>query len=503
MSVRSCRAFAAAIGVIALTGCGTTVAAVSGQPVGNDLAAPTSAAGQPAQGAASSTGTTTAGGAVATGNGGAIGAPSTTSGGSAPTGGAPGTSSGGAIGGPGITASTVRIGVYTADSSYAQAAKSVLGPAGDLGDPAKYYQDLAANFNQTHRLAGRKLQLVIRTIAPTTTDQTSQDQAACTEFTQDQPVLGVITDVASPTLVACTSKAGIPTVQTAATFDDAALQAAPYLVLPISTTMNTFATALVKSLAARGFFTNNGTPAVVGVLHDDVPAYQRAFDQALVPALHAAGVTHVVEATSAYPSNDQLGKSSSDINNAVLRFRSSNVSRVLFLSTSAWEPSAFMNDAASQHYTPRYGLSSQNFPYTVSTLISDKSQLTGALGIGWLPSADVAQHDDPLANSVARRNCMSVLRKGGDEPSSSTAYTDATLVCDQFNAIVQAALHPGGLSGRSGLFASMLSGRTGFQPNDTFASRLNPRTHTGAMAWRPLSWQSCQCFRYDGSEQKF
>jgi hypothetical protein len=507
------KAAALAFGMALLAGCGTTVAGVHGDPagLGGGGATPGGGLAGPAPSAVASAAPSGAGGAGASSSASSSASQdgranaSAGAGAVAPLSDAPSraisASAAGPVG-PGITATTVRVGIYTIDSSYASAAKNALGPAGDLGNLQAYYQDLAANFNATHSLGGRKLQLVIRTLPPTATDQASQDQAACTAFTQDDPVVGVITDVSSATLVSCTSKAGIPTVQTDATFDSASLQSTPYLLLPIAPTMNRYIPALVSSLSAGGFFAPSAiTPTVVGVLYDDVPAYQRAYTEAMVPALRAAGVSQIVAATSAYPSNDELGASSSDISNAVLRFRSDNVDRVLFLSTSAWEPSAFMNDAAVQHYTPRYGLTSQNYPYTVSTLVADKSQLNGAVGIGWLPPADVAQADDPLADSPSRRACMAVLQKAGDGPSSTTAYTDAALACDQFDALAQGLLAPGGLGGRSGLMAAMTGGRTGFQPEATFASLLSPGRHDGAATWRSLSWGSCGCFQYSGPER--
>ena len=174
-------------GWMLLTGCGSTVAQqTAGSPGGLSGTVPQGAAGAIGGPAANGLSTTSAngGGQLATsanggGTSGANGGGATSSGGpgstSVPTG----------LGNPQVTAKTISIGIgYVTNGDTANAAIGATGIG--QGDPLGEAKAVVSYINAHGGVAGRKVTPVYHPYDATSTATTSsQDQAACADYTQD------------------------------------------------------------------------------------------------------------------------------------------------------------------------------------------------------------------------------------------------------------------------------------------------------------------------------
>ncbi|MCY0725891.1 hypothetical protein OVW19_29555, partial [Klebsiella pneumoniae] len=77
----------------------------------------------------------------------------------------------------------------------------------------------------------------------------------------------------------------------------------------------------------------------------------------------------------------------------------------------------FMQYAEAQQFRPRYGLSSANSLSAIQTGVSP-NQLRGAIGVGWTPSLDAAEHP---GYSTTAQACLDALRADGRRTDDKVA----------------------------------------------------------------------------------
>ncbi|MHB8450298.1 MAG: type 1 periplasmic-binding domain-containing protein [Mycobacteriales bacterium] len=507
-SISQVQAAVVALSLLALAGCGSTVA-LSGstsEGAGAGLAASGPAGLAPAQSGSGASGSS---GAMSAGTGpagsinaagaaiaGAEGATAATSGGPGPTSidGIPAT-------GRGWTKTTVYIGVTTQQDVQKAAAAVGLNNL-NAGDQQAEAQAIANAINRSGGIFGRKLQLIFQDVSTTAAAENpdSTGQTVCTYYTQDRPVIALISpvtlmDVAS--FRACMARGKVPLFSATVNSYDAALgQAlAPYWYQLMAPDWDQLAPVLVHELLREGWFggwnPQTGSPAPgrakVGIFYTDDTTGTQVMNL-IKSALAAAGYTNTV--TFGNSPNSTSGYSP-----AVLRFESDGVTHVIVPDANLL---AFQLNANNQHYMPRYGVNTANSP---ETLLADSppGQNNGALGVGWAPTFDVSNASS-YSDTPGAKQCLAWEAQNGQTYAGKPlAEIVSFAYCDGMRLIAQGAVQGGGLT-PTDLFAGVLRISSDFPTAVSFASGLGTNRLYVPGAVRDLAYSpGCSCYQYASS----
>jgi len=389
---------------------------------------------------------------------------------------------------PGVTATTIKIGVYTANGFGSFA--SQFGASIATGNNTAQAQAVIDYLNAHGGLAGRKIVPVFHDfdITAAQTNIATEYQAACAGWTEDERVYAVVSPVgtADSTLYECLSKAGVPTISAGDSKDVSFFQKyGDWFYEPTDMNLRRILVNMADGLATAGFF---GANAKVGVVFPDVPDDTAAVNQGLKPALARRGLK--LDATFASPTDASAQPA---YKNAVLRFQAAGITHVLF--TSASSPFQFMADASSQQYYPKYGLGSKNSPSTLQSISSPAAQ-SGAMGIGWQPMNDVDAAHDPGTISSRQALCLKLMKDSGQDTSARATAVFGLWYCDNL-FFLQDALRRAPSLTLAGLRQGAES-LTSWESATTFRSRFAPnRLHDGASAYRVFAFKDdCSCYQY-------
>lgn len=494
-----------------LAGCGTTVDLKSGNAnAGGTSSRPgdsLSVVNGPATGGASGT------------QPGAVTSTGTT--GSLPSGGQVGgttnASSSGAPAAPvGVTATAINVGIPYNPSANQQLAS--LGFSALAGGDVKQYFSIVINDQNKHGgILGHQINPIYDTISndPNKT-QAQGDQEECSYFTEDHKVYATFLAGTDDTSRRCLTNGHVSVMLTEnlTTSTAAVFQRYPNYIEMSTLDYDHTADPWVASLVRQHYFDGwdpttgaavKGKPAKIGIITSDEPGIRRSTQQSLLPALARAG--HPVDpdlvAYITFPqtTNDDA-TAINDVQNAELKFFQSGVTHVIINDYAAGFTAFFTRDADSQHYHPRYGLSSQSGAQTLySSGVIPKGQLNGAIGLGWDPALDLQASDNPdngPYSNDTRRACLALFQKNGVTfGGSPTAEAQALAICDMvwgLRAILTAAGAP--LTTNTYAVGVQRVGRS-FTAATTLGSFLTPdhRAAVGAAAdWSYAS--SCDCMRY-------
>ena len=474
---------AAAVALAA--GCGTTVSGVTGSAsgsAGNGLSGPppgppeTGAGGRDATGGSavpsSSTGALAGSGGNAPSNPGARGAnPTMTN---------PGAGVTGSATGRGYDAHHLYLGFPT-NNDVNSAAPSGIG-ATNFGDQPSIIKAVVEDINRHGGILGRTVVPLFHDIATANleTDATSQAQATCTAFTQDAHVVAVVNIVAGidlPTFYQCLAQHDTPLISAGfVPADDALFNGyAPYLYKLTAASFTQLTPVWLARLTAMGYFhgwnTTTGGPgttaARVGLLYPAQQPQQRIFAD-IKRRLTAAGYTVAKEFQ--YDASN-LNNESASMSNAVLQMRNAGVTHIL---SSESDVLLFMTAADSQHYRPRYALTSYHAAAVQLQGTVPTSQLVGSMGVGWLPVSDVDAGHNPGAVSSGETSCRKLMHGAGQDSSSASAEIVEFAICDAVRLTADAVnlsrnpsssgLHLG-LAQLGSRFASALTWRNGLTAN--------------------------------------
>jgi hypothetical protein len=283
-------------------------------------------------------------------------------------------------------------------------------------------------------IAGRPAAAVYNNI-DATADPATESEAACAQWTQDAHVSFAIPRSAvadNDLLRTCLGKAGVPSmVEQSSRTSEKDLASSPLWFEPESLSLEAYARNYVRGLAAQGFFKSGK----VGVVYYDKKAFPTVLKSVLLPELKAAGVPSAVTFAASIDSASTLSSGGSQMNNAVLSFRSQGVTKVLF-----FEPWAgyfvFLQDAQSQHYQPTYGLTSQQAPEAAIGLgLVHPSELTGARLVSWVPIGDVASY---TGYTGPRWNlCSQIYKAAGIQLGPDQTSLDFQMVDCEYLLLIQ------------------------------------------------------------------
>jgi hypothetical protein len=336
----------------------------------------------------------------------------------------------------GVSKNEIKVGFIYFKS--AAAAGASVGVTTRPLDSKIAYQALVDDFNKNPVL-GRKIVPVYFGYDVLSGQQSVQEQAACTLFTQDEPVFAaMISQLHSQTLLDCLHKAGVVTIPAPGySFDDNVVYAKnPQLAAAGTFVLNRAAQAIVGGLSKAKFF---GTNPKLGVIYSEDPAYARVVKGTLTQAL-AKQKIKVAEYAPIPPlaTAADLAAVQPRLQSAVLRFASAGIDHVMFLSTSGSTALLFMNAAKAQKYSPAYGLSTYDEPAGISEL-APADQLAKSVGVGWWPTNEVA---NPTFDKLAQ-GCIDVITAAGETMGDSRSPRTAVGDCDQLN-VFRLALQAGG-----------------------------------------------------------
>jgi len=488
-----------------LVACGTTVptaAQLSGADglapapalPGGSVQAPTTQGGLAGTGAAAlapgqATARTTAGSATgpAGPDGGAVSASGATA--LAPT-------------GRGWDRTSISIGVLTQKD--AQAAFASVGYSGiDPGNTEAQARAVVDELNRQGGVLGRRLKIVTYDV-PTISSAQNPDQAAtqaCTYFSQDHPVVAVfniVHTIDKTNFRACFAAKHVPVFNAAlSVIAQADVQKlAPYLYSLGTPTWDVLAPAFVARLKAQHYFEGwdarlgrpvAGKAPVIGLLTADNPL-GHADETIIKKALAQAGYRDVVTYSYTPPG--------SEIDPAVLHFAQNGVTHVI---SDDIELVTFQIHAQAQSYTPRYGISTFNAPEENLTEVGPDSQQVGDVGVGWAPTYDVADGQDPGAFSGGAKTCLAMMAKAGVTFTDRLARANALALCDAIRLATTGMAAGNGLGGEA-IFAGVVRSGLSFSPAFTFGSGLTAQRLFLPARLRDLVWSTgCACMRYAGS----
>ncbi|TMC47773.1 MAG: ABC transporter substrate-binding protein [Chloroflexi bacterium] len=424
--------------VFALGFTGQALGVTGGAAGGSALGAAGGTGGSGGTGSGSAPGSTATGSSSAPGSTGpgATGRGSLGPGGSGPGSGPSGiaASTNGGLDGPGVTSTTVRLGfVYVTNT---QAANNAFGfKVADVGNEQSEEQALVAYVNHHGGIAGRQIQPVYVAVdnAQAESDPTIGEEV-CHKLTEDYHVFAVIGGAGPPddaNANACYAQAGTLNFDAQAAVDLTFLkQASPYIWPTEEAALDRTMRMEIGGLQNRGFF--SGSPNhKLGVVIAQDPVNDRVYQQVTLPALQAAGVR---SPDTFYVPHDTVSDIANTMKQAVVHFQVDGVTNVIFQGGGSYGVGSyailFMVDAASQHYNPRYGLSSDDAPVALAQNVPE-DQLQGALAVGISPGTDTDdQHYGQWPFTPGEKKCASIESAAGNSFSSREGALVIILLCD-------------------------------------------------------------------------
>jgi hypothetical protein len=291
----------------------------------------------------------------------------------------------------------------------------------------EYVDALVAEINAAGGIACREVRVSYFDYAGTAPSP-EQEQAMCTQWTQDRPVFAVLLSLDSPGFILhpCLDAAGVVALDAGGAFarDRRGLEELEHLVVVNSPDLTRGAIAQVDAHVRHGLL---DSASRIGVLQYDEPVSTRTVDEGLTPALATYGLA-IAERRSVIDPQDEaeLGLRDQQVSNVVLQFKAAGVDRVIFVRGDGLALS-FMTVAESQAYRPGYGLTTFEVPVG-GTGGAPPAQLRGAHAAGWVPESDLAPSEPPSWG--ARDRCLDHLRDLGFEFSGHADRLIALAVCD-------------------------------------------------------------------------
>jgi hypothetical protein len=389
--------------------------------------------------------------------------------------------------GPGVSDDGVVIGITYVEGG--EEYYAALGFAGvELGSQRDQAQFVVDYINDHGGVAGRPLIPEYHGFKAGDSAETSRE-AACAHFTEDRPVLGVaVFSGVGTALVECLADVGSSYFASGNSPVDDVFheQYRQFLYAPSIVSITRSGQLMGTAFTQSRFLTGE---AKIGVIYPDAPVFVRGAEQGLKPALAEQGLEVAEE--FAYTQGD-AATIASQMQSAVLRFRTTGITHVLFFVLGG--ATFFMIAAENQGYRPQYGLNTNVNPWGTSLLVP-RNQIANAVSVGWQPAQDLgySRREEPV--SATEVLCEQIMRERGVNMDSDTTAFLALFVCDTLLFAKHALDRAPQLTARG--IASGIDGA-----GQTYASPLTWGTdlgahRDGARLYRSSKWDAaCGCFAY-------
>lgn len=327
----------------------------------------------------------------------------------------------------------------------------------------------------------------------------SQQQAACSDFFEDNHVIAIVSAFVQPLIMACANQHRVPFVSGGSrSTSQQVFGQNPLMALSAQMAVERAASTLVSTLSREGFFTGSGpTAPKIGLIYNDDSDYSQ------VPQVVSAALQRLklsLRDKVAMPTTDDTSKvssASSSGQNAALRFKSEGINRVVVVDKNGQGVTYFGLAAKQDQYYPRLGLSSLSTPSLLPLVLSPQ-QLAGAEGVGWEPVWDVPLGAQP-AGTARTRACLTAMSHAGEDMSTQATRASAFTVCD--GAYLLAGAWRTSLLSDSSFVQGLSKLGRGFEPVITFRDDFSNR-RDGVSVVRPLAYRNgCNCFAYSGGQQ--
>lgn len=479
------------VGVL-LAGCGSTVN-LSGAvtAAGDGLGVTTQAASTVAGG--SSTPGLHGTGVVAGSRSGAVTTNPTVGAGSMPSG------AGGIAAAGGSTSATIArpITVGFLSTAVGNAGSAGLNAGQSFSDVDLFNAAVAA-MNRRGGLAGRKIIPIFSKTDTATTNWATDYQAACAKFTQDNHVSAVLgySFVLMEGFETCLAKAGVLHLNGGFNLGDN--ESSRQFPSMFGTT-NPSADLRYLVQIEGGVTTGTLTPKnKIGAINDSCPYDLRAWQRSALPYIRQANLNVVATQTLNCPQGAQDAAGTvAQAQNAVLKFRSAGVDRVLIEGVPLI---FFMNQAEAQGYHPIYVITTGGAALEANNM--PKTQLANIKGHGWFPASDVNRANQPALSSQ-QKLCLTMLKEGGITPTQYNDFLEAYTTCDALFLYDKVLRATGGQTALSLEKAAMEGLGSSFSGSSTLSGRttFSATRHNAPAMWRAWNYQTaCSCFRYTGPE---
>lgn len=282
---------------------------------------------------------------------------------------------------------------------------------------------LVKAYNDKGGIAGRK---IVPVYADTDTASPRWDAdfaAACATFTQDHhvaAVLGYVFDFQAA-LEDCLLKNKVPHLSTTFNVPDAELVKRYTNLFSLTTPrIERRTVAKIDGAMRNGVLTRTSR---LGILRDECAWTTRSWTKTVLPYIKRKALNLVAnESILCGGGASDNSAAIQQLQNAILRFRSQRVDRVLFHSVSEGPALLlFSHEANSQGYSPTYIMSSLVNASVIAGQMPP-NQAAKVHGYGWLPAQDVPPSKWPPVSSSGKR-CIDMVRKQGLNPASPTDYS--------------------------------------------------------------------------------
>lgn len=352
--------------------------------------------------------------------------------------------------------------------------------------------------NATGGFGGRKVVPVYYKFNIDSNDWAGQAAAACQQFTADHHVT-VVLDNAFGSVGGfrdCLQKHGVFDITDAWEGDDVSSGQASLHVNVLDMTVDATYGSVVDRTVAAGYLSKSNQ---LGIIVEDCPEDTRALSRTIEPLIGHFGLkAPQVQSINCAAGINDAGPDGAQISNAVLKFRSAGVDRVMIVSWNETTALLFFSQGAhSQGYKPTYLLSSNAQAHLTVESNSNfpADQLPQVRGAGYSPYSDV----NGAAPSTTDARCLHLLKSVGIVPQNYDDTDTAVGLCGPF-LMLDTALHQTvGNASASTLASTVAAMGTNFSAPAVLASqtRFSSSRHFGPTTVRAFAYQSgCGCIRY-------
>ena len=400
---------------------------------------------------------------------------------------------------PGVSRSTIKIGyVY---SSTASGVAGTFGIGIDNVDEPAMENAVADDINKRGGILGHKVVLVgyDQDAAQALNNPDAAAAQQCIAFTQDTLVFAVLTGF-NDGLAQCLTKKGVMLIESGGLVSGETQSKYLYFA-PSGVVDDSLEPGWAARMAATDYLTGwdagVGAPSKTakvkfGMIVVDQP---RLRHKAALIRGELAKRGYLIDDANVVITADNVTAVGAASQNAVLKFRGSGVTHVLGSALLFWEA------AQNQGYHPRYNFDGL-VPLALAASTAPKGQLHGSQAIGWLPTQDVDNAQDPGAVSAAQKRCVAIMKAARQDLSSRTTLFVALTKCEDLWTME----HVGALARVLTVPAvANAFGRLGAQPSTlTFDSRWSKDRRGSARVLADLTYNdACSCYSYGKARTTF